>query len=64
MPFKTDGCSTYIALVLAATAAIMSAPGRTADAHQILQFLVSSAAPEATVIAGAIGDDTRTFVAP
>ena len=64
MSSKTDGCSTYIALVLAATAAIMSAPHTANDTYHVLHFLLSTAAPEVDTVTGAIGDGSRDFVAP
>ena len=53
-------CITYVALVLAALAAVLSAPGGADDAHRITQFLVSTAAPEASAIAGAVGENFRS----
>ena len=64
MPSKTDGCSAYIALALAATAAIMSAPGQADNTGQVLQVLFSTAAPNAAALAGAIGDNPQSLMPP
>jgi hypothetical protein len=64
MPSKTYGRSVYIALALAATAAIMSAPGQADNTGQILQLLFSTAAPDAAAIAGAIGDNPQSLMPP
>jgi hypothetical protein len=55
-----NDCITYVVLVLAALAAVLSAPGGADDAHRITQFLVSTAAPEASAIAGAVGENFRS----
>ncbi len=62
MPPRTGGCITYVALTLAAAAAIMSAPGRAGNTYRILQFLASTAAPEAAAMAGAIGEDPEALL--
>jgi hypothetical protein len=53
----------YFALTLAIAAAILSAehPG---DPYQQVRFLLLTAGPEATVIAGAIAENAETFVSP
>jgi hypothetical protein len=64
MRSSAGGCSTYIALTLAAIAAIMSEPGRAADTYQDLQSLLSIAAPEAGAMAGAIGSKPDSLLLP
>jgi hypothetical protein len=61
----SGNCSTYIALTLAAMAAIMSAPGQTREMFKELPgLLVSSAAPEAAALAGAIGERPEAVLPP
>ncbi len=62
MPIKVGDCGTYIAVTLAAAAAIMSAPGQAKDPYHIGRFLLSTAAPEADAMAGAIGDDPESLL--
>jgi hypothetical protein len=64
MPFKTNGCSTYIALGLAIIVAILSAPGRADETYQALHVLLSACAPQAAAIAAAMNSDSRSFAAP
>ncbi|HTB46103.1 MAG TPA: hypothetical protein VK741_20955 [Acetobacteraceae bacterium] len=64
MSFNTGTCSIYLALALAGAAAIMSTPGQAVWARQTLQFLLSTAAPEAGAMAGAIGAKPDSFVSP
>lgn len=64
MRLETGGGSTYVALVLALTAAIMSVPGKADETCHLLQSLLSATAPAAAIIAGAMNDDSRTFAAP
>jgi hypothetical protein len=64
MPLNTGTCSIYIALALAGAAAIMSTPGQAECARQTLHFLLSTAAPEAGAMAGAIGANPDSFASP
>jgi hypothetical protein len=64
MPSKTDSCSAYIALALAAASAIQSAQGQADNTGQALQLLFSAAAPDAAAIAGAIGDNPQSLLPP
>lgn len=64
MSVGVNGWTTGIALVLAATAAIMSAPGHAERSSQLMRWLQASAVPEAEALAGAIGATQEKFVAP
>jgi hypothetical protein len=64
MQTKTGGCSTCIALVLAATTAIMSLPGQADDTCQNLRLLCSIVAPAADDVAGAISDHPQNLLPP
>jgi hypothetical protein len=60
MPSESNGCAAYVALALAAIAAIMSAPGVAGEASQLLESLLS----DTTVIADAIGENPRLITLP
>jgi hypothetical protein len=60
---KRNNHLVYLALGLATVAAILSTE-RPGDPYQQVRFLLLTAAPEATAIAGAIAQNTETFVAP
>jgi hypothetical protein len=65
MPSAADDYIVYFTLVLAAAAAIMSAPAQSGETSQKLQWLlVTSAAVEASVMAGAIGEDPDAMLPP
>ncbi len=65
MPSETGNYCTYIALTLAAMAAILSMPGRADATYQKLQWLLqASALPEAAAIAGAIGERPDALLSP
>lgn len=65
MPFGADGCALYVALVLAAAAAVMSATPSTGAALQGFQsLLLASVAPEAAATAGAVGASPDFPVSP
>jgi uncharacterized protein (TIGR03382 family) len=64
------GCGThdgpvYLALVLAAAAAMLSEPPRPRDAHPGVQsLLLARVAPAADALAGAISDKPEMIAAP
>ncbi len=61
MAARSDNHLVYIALALAAVAAIATAPADGAETLQKLQWLLAvSTAPEAVATAGAV-DGTTTF---
>jgi hypothetical protein len=61
---RTDS-HVYLALALAAAAAILSAPSNPSDLNQRVRALLSAiTGPEADVIAGAVGNDAQIFAAP
>jgi hypothetical protein len=60
---KPNGRLFYLALTLAVAAAILSTE-RAGDPYQQARFLLLTAGPEATVIAGAIAENAETFVSP
>lgn len=65
MPTTADDRTTYVALALAAIAAIMSAPGHNAGAsHKLQELLSMSAEIEAAAMAGAIGEDPTVLMSP
>lgn len=64
MRSKANTCIACLALTLAATAAIMSTPGQPEGTYEILQFLLSTAAPEAAAMAGAIGENPDSLLPP
>lgn len=65
MPFGADGCGLYVALALAAAAAVMSAAPKTGAALQEFQsLLLASVAPEADATAGAVGANPDFPVSP
>jgi hypothetical protein len=63
MPSGIDDGIVYVTLVVAAAAAIMSAPAQSGETSQKLQWLLlTSAAAEASVMAGAIGEDPAAML--
>jgi hypothetical protein len=61
---RTDN-HVYIALALAAAAAILSVPSNPSDLNQRVRALLSAiTGPEADVTAGAVGNDAQIFAAP
>jgi hypothetical protein len=64
MSFETSGCTTCVALALAATAAVMSAPGQADKMHQMLQWPQLNDRPKAAAIAGAIAENPRVIIPP
>ena len=61
---RTDS-HVYIALALAAAAAILSVPSNPSDLDLRVRALLSAVtAPEADVTAGAVGNDALIFAAP
>lgn len=61
---RTDS-HVYIALALAAAAAILSVPSHPGDLNQRVRGLLSAiTAPEADVIASAVANDAQIFAAP
>jgi hypothetical protein len=64
MTDRTGG-HVYVALALAAAAAIFSAPSDPGDLNQRARMLLSAiTGPEADMSAGAVGNDARLFAAP
>jgi hypothetical protein len=65
MPTTADDRTIYVALALAAVAAIMSVPSHNAGAsHKLQELLSMSAEIEAGAMAGAIGDDPTILMSP
>jgi hypothetical protein len=65
MPSKSGDCSTFVALALAAAAAVVSIPRQTGATYQTLQRLLSAnTAPEAAALAGAIGARPEALLPP
>jgi hypothetical protein len=64
MQTKTGAYSTCIALVLAATTAIMSVPGQADDTCQNLRLLCLIVAPAADDVARAISDHPQNLLPP
>lgn len=65
MSFRADGCALHVALVLAATAAVMSSARNNGEAFQKLQWLLlTGLAPEADADAGAVGASSHVPVSP
>ena len=59
------GSPVYIALLLAGTAALLSAQGSRTDFNDALRSLmVTTIAPEMSAIAGAIGADPTAMIPP
>jgi hypothetical protein len=57
-------CPTCVALILALVAAVMSTPGQSGGTDQVQKWLQMGAAPEADVLAGAIGEIPPRFLSP
>ena len=57
-------CPTYVALILAIVAAVMSWPGETGGSYQVLRWIQMGVAPEADMLSGAIGETPTNFLSP
>jgi hypothetical protein len=65
MPPAADRYAICVALVLAAAAAVVSAQDQPGEAYKKLRWLLSAgAAPEAAVMAGAIGENPGVSAPP
>jgi hypothetical protein len=62
---ERTGSHVYVALALAAAAAVLSVPSNPGDLNQRARMLLSAmTGPEADMSAGAVGNDARLFAAP
>jgi hypothetical protein len=65
MPSRTENFSTYVALALAAVAAIISAPGQADATYQELRWLrLTSATSGAAALATALSDHPEALLPP
>jgi hypothetical protein len=64
MPTAIKDLLICVALILALAAAVMSTPNHAGRPYQALQWIQVASAPEADMLAGAVGETPANFLSP